>query len=223
MKKVELCIFDVDGLLLDTEKQMWAFNESKAAKELGYDIEIEDFADCMGGSRENNTKKILSKYGDDFPAKLFWEKVEHDNDLFIKQDRKYLMPGAYELLEFLKANNITCAVATSTVSERSIPILKKQEVFDYFDFCVFGDQIENGKPAPDIYLKVYNHYDYPKENILIFEDSHFGSRAAISSGMNLVLVPDIAVLEEQDKEEAFAVVPSLFEVIDLIKKINHIG
>ena len=121
---------------------------------------------------------------------------------------------------FLKENNITSRVATSTAKETAIRMLKNTKLYDYFEKIIYGDEIKNSKPAPDIYLKALEGFD--KDEALIFEDSHNGSRAAINAGIKLIIVPNIAKLTKEDKEEAFKVINSLDETINTIKDINKI-
>ena len=84
-----------------------------------------------------------------------------------------------------------------------------------------GDEIENGKPAPDIYLECFHKFNVDKSEVLIFEDGQAGAEAAIASGMRLVLVPDLALLDDEVKSKAFKVISSLDKIIDVIKEENE--
>ena len=221
MKKVELCIFDMDGLLLDTEKQMWSISQVKAAREQGYDRDPKFFAAVMGGGVENATRILKQLLDGPIDTDLYWSRVAYYNQQFIDSNKKFLMPGVMELLTFLKENGIEMAVATSTEAKVTIPLLKRHEIFDFFSYIKTGDTVKNGKPNPEIYLDVFNHYNYPKENIFIFEDSHNGAQAAVSSGMNLILVPDFALVTDQDRKDAFRVLDKIIQMIDVVKELNN--
>lgn len=222
MKKVQLCIFDMDGLLLDTERQMWAVNQMKAASSLGINLELDYIATLMGSGREIYSQGLIKKYGTDFPMQEFWKIVDSLNAVMLENDPPRVRPGGMELLDFLKENNIKIAVGTSTKKALATTMLGKNNILDYFDQIVCGDDVLKAKPNPDIYLKCHSYFDIPKEDVLIFEDGHNGSRSAINAEMNYILVPDLAIVTKQDRDEAFKVINSLDEAIGIIKEINKI-
>lgn len=220
MSEIKLCIFDMDGLLLDSERQMWLANEMKIIEELGYKPDYDLLTTTMGVTRQTFKEGILNHYGNQFPIDKFYEKIAVYNDEMINNNQIDICKGTIELLKFLKENNITSRVATSTAKETAIRMLKNTKLYDYFEKIIYGDEIKNSKPAPDIYLKALEGFD--KDEALIFEDSHNGSRAAINAGIKLIIVPNIAKLTKEDKEEAFKVLNSLDETINIIKDINKI-
>ena len=217
---IKLVVFDMDGLLIDSERGMWLVNEKRSIEELGYPFSYELITSLMGSSMSEYKKKIVNYYGDDFPIDKYYQMVFDYNQIMINNGELKLMPGAIELLSFLKQNNITMRIATSTPLDVAKKMLKNLNIIDYFEKIISGEEVKNGKPHPDIYNQAC--LDVDKEDVLIFEDGHNGARAAISSNHKLVLVPDIAELTKQDTEEAYKVINNLKEAIDIIKELNNI-
>ena len=220
MKKVELVVFDMDGLLIDSERGMWLVNEKRAVEELGYPFSYELITSLMGSSMNEYKRLIVDYYGNSFPIDKYYNMVFEYCQSMIKENKINLMKGAIELLDFLKENDIKMRVATSTPKDTAIQILTNLNLINYFDEVFSGEQVEKGKPYPDIYNLAIGGVD--KDSVLIFEDGHNGSRAAIASGAHLIIVPDIAMLTKEDKEEAFRVIESLDKAINIIKEINNI-
>lgn len=222
MKKIELCIFDMDGLMLDTERYLWIANETKALAEFGYEIDEDFLKRQMGGSWEVYRKNLMKKFGPDFPYEKYFERILELNKYLIENTKLPKMKGLMELLDFLKENNIRMAVATSTRKAQAHACLKNAGIYDYFESVICGDEVTNAKPDPEIYIKSYERLGVSYENALIFEDAHNGALSALASKARLILVPDLAFLSDDDKVQAFAVLNDLSQAIDIIKKENQI-
>ncbi len=216
MKKIKLAIFDMDGLLIDTERQMWLRNEQIVLKEMGYEPDMDMLRGIMGMTFEEEEKVFKGFYGEDFDPGYYFPHLVAYNQKQVLSEGVPKRPGTDELLEYLKEKGITMAVATSTHRDNALIMLEKAGIGDYFDLVVCGDDVSRSKPNPDIYLKVAEAYPYGKEDMVIFEDAHNGARAAINAGIPLILVPDIAKVTEEDKKEAYLVINSLEEVIDYL-------
>ena len=136
----------------------------------------------------------------------------------IEGSEKVLIPGlkVWQVV----SNNGTPVVLTTKNKAYSIT-LDADNLLDDFDEIVCGDEVEHGKPAPDIYLKCLSKFDIDKSEALIFEDGTAGARAAIATGTRLVLVPDIAYLEDDVRNGAYKIVEDLSKVIDIIKEENE--
>ena len=220
MNRISLIIFDMDGLLIDSERGMWIVNEKRAVEELGYEFSYEFARSLMGASLDISKKRFQKQYGDDFPVEKLYEMIHRYNKQMINNKEIKLMKGVLPLLEFLDKNNIKMCIATSTHRDEAQLILEGLNIYHYFENIVTGDEIENGKPAPDIYLKALANN--PKNETLIFEDAHNGIRAGINAGINVILVPDLALLTEEDLKDAFKVLNQIDEAIPIIKEINNI-
>ena len=217
---IKLCIFDMDGLLIDSEKLMWGVNMTKATLEQGFDPD-EVFRRSLLGSNWDKVEVEYSKhYGPTMDVKKLFARCFELNEEMIK-DGIPLMKGARDLLDFLHKEGIKTCVGTSTPRDKALITLDADNLLDDFDEIVCGDEVEHGKPAPDIYLKCLSKFDIDKSEALIFEDGTAGARAAIATGTRLVLVPDIAYLEDDVRNGAYRIVEDLSKVIDIIKEENE--
>ena len=217
---IRLCIFDMDGLLIDSERYMWTVSMAQACKEQGQIMTDEFHHTFMGMNLASVGQKLKNEYGQDFDTDLFFERCTQINSGIIKQGIP-LMKGARELLDYLKENNIYTCIGTTTPRKGTMDLLTANKMLDDFDGIVCGDEIEHGKPAPDIYLKCLSLFDVDKSEALIFEDGQAGAEAAIASGMRLVLVPDLASLDENVRSKSFKIIEDLSKIIEVIKEENE--
>lgn len=218
---IKLCIFDMDGLLLDTERFLYLYTGMEVSKDLGYPLE-EDFLKSLMGSAWNLYREtIIQKMGNDFPIEEYLNRLWQRIDYLIENESIPLRKGALNILEYCKNNDITIALASSTPYDKAISCLKNAGIFEYFDYIVTGDMVTKGKPDPEIYLKVIEHYNYPIENIIALEDAHNGARSALGAGCRLILIEDMAYVDELDRKQAEFLPESLDEVIDYIRKENE--
>ena len=211
-------IFDMDGVIFDTEKvylDIW----TEVFEKYGYKMTKELYVNVMGTGRKNVIKTFLENFGDDLPIEKMYE--EKDNQLFYRIENQGipLKEGVKELFSMLKEKDYKIALATSAKKERVEKQIKDKWLKESFDAIVCGDDVEKGKPSPDIFLKASKVLNVPVENCLVVEDANSGIEAAINGGFNTVMIPDLVNIDSQflDKVEIFA---SLLDVIDFIKSIN---
>ncbi|KAL2735936.1 pseudouridine-5'-phosphatase-like [Vespula squamosa] len=211
LKKVTHCIFDMDGLLLDTEiLYSKAFNmiSQKYGKEYTWEHKIK----IMGFKSNESAKAIVEMLelpisGAEFESQL----ASIYMDIFPMCN---LMPGAERLLNHLKNNNIPIALATSSSKTTSdIKTERWEHIFDLFHHKVYGGtdpEVEKGKPNPDIFLIAAQRFpDKPEPSkCLVFEDSPNGVEAAVAAGMQVVMVPD-PLLDKKYFQNATIVLKSL--------------
>lgn len=223
MGKIKLCIFDMDGLLVDTERKMWPRNNKTIIEKWGYEYDVPLFDSLRGGALEKSIDTLEKFYGPSFNGKQFFKEVFVLNEEQIKAGDVPLMPGAINLLKFLKENNINTAIATSTKKGLGSILINKLGLDKYIDEYVFGDDVINGKPNPDIYLKAFSKFEnVNKDEALIFEDAHYGARAGIAADIPVVLIPSGAKVHDDDRKEVLVILDNLNEAINIIKKINNI-
>lgn len=221
MNKVKLCIFDMDGLLLDTERYAWNEAKKKAGKEYGVTLTDEFSLGLMGLNAKSFANELKKEFGQDFPALEYIDKSrKYYNDICINEEIP-LRPGVFELLKYLKDNNIYISLGTSTVKEYAEASLKKTGIYEYLDYEVYGNEVKNGKPNPEIYIKSVEHFGFKPEECIVFEDSHIGAKAAYDGNINLIMVPDLQKPTQEDKEKALAIIDSLQEAISIISNINN--
>lgn len=210
MKK--LVIFDVDGLLLNTEfswQKVWYM----LGREYGYPQLGDVFSRTVGLSG-NDTKMMIRKCAADIPIPIqeeFLERARGEGASYV-QEHLTLMPGARALLAELKRNGISCAVATTTNREFTEQRLNQVNVRQFFKCVVCGDEVAKRKPDPEIYLTVLEKTGTSKEEALILEDTNYGVEAAYRAGVDVIMVPSINLAEEVDRKRALAVLNRLTEV-----------
>ena len=209
---IKAVIFDLDGLLLDSE--IVAF---KVYEELGrrfdFEITLPDFMqNICGQPLRRNVAYVNERF------QLPWELEEAVEEV-LRIEKKILdegvdvMPGARELLVYLKENNYKTCVASSSARECSMRLLEKHDLVKYFDDFVFGPEVEKGKPNPDIFLKAAEKVEIASENCLVLEDSQAGIQAAYSAGMKVICIPDLKYPTDEYVQMATEVKESLFDVI----------
>ncbi len=216
---IKAVVFDMDGLMFDTEKigiRTW----KTLSVELGYPKLDGLIYTCFGTNHNFKRKYFSEVLGEDFPYDEFCRREVEVTGKTLDEEGVPHKPGLIELLEYLKENNIKRAVATSTPYAPAISHIKKGGIYDYFDVIITGDMTENGKPAPDIYLKACSELGVNPEDAMGLEDSFNGVRAIHSAGMKAVMIPDMVEPDDEMRQKTFAIKESLFDVINLIEEIN---
>lgn len=211
-------IFDMDGLMFDTEKlflDSWICEME--ALELKADRQL--IIDCVGLNHINTKKRVLDALGEDFDYESIVAKIRLRNQNIIKENGIPLKPGLFELLDFLRENQIKCAVATSTKTETAVRHLKTAGVYDYFTTVICGDMVENGKPAPDIFQLAAKSLELDPESCVVLEDSPHGIRGAYDAGCIPVMVPDLMRPDDETEKIIYAKCANLLEAIDLLKRL----
>lgn len=213
--KYEAVVFDMDGVIFDSEREVMISWREVADK---YGIKgIEDACKKCLGCTYDRTREIMHElYGDDFPYESYKKEA---SDIFHKRNdggKLPKKPGVIELLSYLKENNIPIALASSTRREVVVQELSEGGIIQYFDKLICGDMVERSKPAPDIFLKACSELGVNPENSIAIEDSYNGIRSAHAAGMIPIMVPDMVQPDEEIREKAFCVCESLSEVKRLI-------
>lgn len=213
--KPELVIFDMDGLMFDTEtvsRKAWEI--SGASK--GYDLNSQVFMEILGTNTEYIRNLFVKKFGEDFPVN---EIINERNSLVVKiieEEGLRVKVGLYELLEHLEEMKIKKAVATSTNRKRATELLKTAKVYEKFDCIVCGDEVTKSKPNPEIFLKAADELKCMPNNCVVLEDSRWGIQAAKSAGMIPIMVPDLLEPDEELLKIIHTRVSDLNEVIKSI-------
>lgn len=211
MNHFQAIIFDMDGLLLDTERlALSAFMEACAF--FGLPEQHALFTRCIGTNRKLG-RQILA---DGLRGLMDPLKLESEWDRrYVEYTTRAPVPlkhGVTQLLEHIASLRIPIAVATSTRTSRAEQKLRSVGIADTFELIVGGDQVENGKPAPDIYLRAAHLLKVSATACLALEDSENGVRAALGAGMTVVQVPDLIAPSEALRALGHIVLPSLNEV-----------
>lgn len=213
--KYELIIFDMDGLMFDTEKfyyESWFnFTDEYGFK---YDMEIRN---KIAGMNENDLRDFLiSKIGSKEKVLELRNKLaDFRTDYFKSYTDSIKKEGLVELLDFAQANAIKCVIASSSDRDKVEFLAEKEGVRDYFAYIVAGDDVRNSKPNPEIFLKASQKSGIAPDKTLILEDSYNGYLAAKKSGIDYLIIHDTS-FDKLYKAENEA--KSLQEVVDYIKE-----
>ncbi len=213
-------IFDMDGLMLDSERLTSGFWK-QAGERIGADIPMEFLDSFRGRNPQAIQEAFLEQFGPEFEFERCRDiktQLQHE---YVKKEGMPLKKGLTELLDYLKEKGIRMAVATSTDRRLADAMLEKAGVREYFDAFVYGDMVERSKPYPDIFLKAAEEIGVTIEECLVLEDSIAGVEAGKAFGGYIIHIPDIILVPDAVKEGITAQFESLFDVIGWIESRNY--
>lgn len=205
-------ILDMDGTLLDTQRiciPAWDYaGEKQGFKNIGSHI-----PNICGMNQNGWTNYLKTNF------------KGLDTDVFTRDARQYILDngkveykkGAQELIAFLKQNNIKIGLASGTSRKSVEHHLNEVKATDIFDAIVAGNEVENGKPAPDVFLVTAKKMGVNPETCFVFEDSPHGIKAGFSAGMKCIGIPDIVDFSEDIKKLMFAHLSDLSQAIEILK------
>lgn len=210
-------VFDMDGVLFDTEK-LCMDSWNMIAGEHGIQDMQEIFMQCVGRNANDTRTLILNHYGQDFPYDDFCKETSKWFREQIERKGMPVKPGVRELLEYLKENGYQVGLASSTRKESVISHLRNAGILDYFEVIIGGDMVEHSKPRPDIYLLACQEMGVEPELAYAIEDSPNGIRSAHGAGMKPIMVPDLIAPDEEMEQLSFGIFHDLIEVKEFLCK-----
>lgn len=213
-------LFDMDGVILDTEKIFMKCWE-KAGKEFGLNIENKHLSKMRGGTIDVIKNVFESMFGTDIDFYTVRNRREVFKNQHIEQYGVPVKEGVEDLLKYIKQNNIKTAVATSTTKDLAFKYLKQTNLYKYFDQIVCGDMIKNGKPAPDIYLEACKRLEVLPKDCLVFEDSRNGIWAGHNAGCDVAMVVDIDETYEDTEDKIVLKVYNYEQAINFLKERSN--
>jgi HAD superfamily hydrolase (TIGR01509 family) len=181
-------IFDMDGLILDTEaiaRLAW----KNSTEDLGFKLSDNDFVSLIGRTATDSDALMQRLFGPTFSIPDLRTRITHHWNEHVSVHGIARKPGVIELLDYLDTLPIRKAVATSTRRIHAIPNLG--DLYPRFDALATGDEVKNGKPAPDIFLLAASRLDVKPAECLVLEDSLPGVKGATAAGMKVIMVPDL--------------------------------
>ena len=219
--EIKAILFDMDGLMIDTESlSTEAFINS--AKAQGYNMTKEETLKVLGF-----TKASIYQFWIDYfqgtnvdGKKLVDDHYEYiENVLYTVGPEK--MPYVEELLKYLRKNNYKIAVASSSDTADIKNNLEKTKLEKYIDEIASGAEVENGKPAPDVFLLAAERLGVDAKDCLILEDSKAGIKAGKASGAMVFMVPDMFTVDKECEDTADRILTNLGEVIEILEGKNE--
>jgi HAD superfamily hydrolase (TIGR01509 family) len=217
--KLSAVVFDMDGLLLDSERISQEVL-LKAAQVLDAPLTSELALKLVGRNASSGHAYLTELFKDTALVETFLQTTRELYEAEFEAGRIPLKTGVKELLDTLDEFKIPRAIATSTKRHIAIRKLTKVEVLTRFDYIIGGDEVLHGKPAPDIYLKACSFLGTTPHDCLACEDSAFGIEAAYTAGLKAILVPDLLTPTERMIGHAWKVLPSLHEVSSLVRELK---
>ncbi|WP_300341760.1 HAD family phosphatase [Fusobacterium sp.] len=209
---LKLVIFDMDGVILDSERVAnLAWFQVSEKYDLGLDIE--KLKEIKGGTAVRTLEVLSKQVGKTLAEKIMEEKKEIQMSIIKKENGIKLKEGVVELLKYIKEKGLKCIVATSTTKERAEKQLKETGVYGYFDNLVYGDEIKNGKPDPEIFLKACEKIGVSPIEAVVIEDSVLGATAANRAGIKCFVVEDTMKFSVEENRLATRKYTSLLEVV----------
>jgi len=211
---VDAVIFDMDGLLLDTEA-LYALAIVNASREVGFEIS-KTFCHAMIGIPETECNVMIQEhFGPSFPMEEYLTKCGAQLDVLYEAGISVKL-GVFRLIDQLTQFGILKAIATSSSRRTATHHLKKSDLFDRFSVVITRDDVQHGKPSPQPYLKAAASLGVEPGRCLSLEDSLNGIRSAKAAGTMPIMVPDLIMPTEEIRSMCIAVVRDLHEVRQMI-------
>ena len=206
-------IFDMDGLLLDSEP-LYRVTWQTAAADLGFPISDEFYERFVGRGNDEAEHLLRERFGDALPLDDFRKRWRTDWDERLAASPLARKAGAIELLDLLEQRGIPKALATS--SPRVLALRCLGDLAPRFAALAFGDEVSHSKPAPDLFLLASERLGIQPADCLVLEDSEAGVRAARAAAMDVIMVPDLVPPSNEIASMATRVCKSLHEVAAML-------
>ena len=209
--KIKAVIFDMDGVITDTEKLLVKY-WCRAANELGFPFEPRHAIEIRSLAGKYTEPLLKGYFGENFDyAAVRARRIELMNE-DIEKNGLEKKKGLDNLLDFLGQNGFKRAVATATDVVRASAYLKKLNVYDKFDRIICASMVENGKPKPDIYLYAAQQLGFSPDECIALEDSPNGVTSAFTAGCKTIMVPDLTEPDDELLKKLFRKCRDLDEV-----------
>jgi len=211
---VTAVIFDMDGLMFDTERlarDAWR----RAMAEHGYALDDDLYLAAVGLTLEGACRVFVDAFGPELPI----DDVEAAKAGYLREMLEPGPPlkhGLLDLLDGLEALGLPKAVASATARAEVGRRLARVDLLARFGGVVGGDEVARGKPAPDLFLLAGERLGASPAGCIVFEDSEAGVKAAAAAGMAVVVVPDLVEPSPSVRALATAVLPSLAEALEVV-------
>ena len=206
-------IFDMDGLLFDTER-LYQESWEVMAGQFGQ-VHNPEFPTAVAGTSGAGMAAVVQKYYPEVDSQAFIAGCL-DRAAAIIQANLPEKPGVREILSFLRDHGVPAAVASSSARELVESNLRRAGILDYFDAVVSGQEVSRSKPDPDIFLLAAERIGIPPEDCYVFEDGINGARAGVAAGCATVMIPDLMQPTEDLRQNCAGIYQNLLEARNAI-------
>lgn len=204
-------VFDMDGIIFDSEKLVIACWKEVAKKYGVPDIEAA-CQECLGVNATNTRQKFLNRYGQDFPYDTYKQEMSQLFHSRYDGGRLPMKTGVVELLTYLKEQGKKIGLASSTRKAVVEQDLKDARILSYFDVVIGGDMVTKSKPEPEIFLRACQELGVEPGEAFAIEDSYNGIRAAAAGKLRALMVPDLMPPTQEMQELAEQILDTLLDV-----------
>lgn len=211
-------LFDMDGLMLDTERialECWL----ETAEAVGWRLTTDDCLAMVGLDQQGSEQALRARVGSGFPMQQVSDIAKQRYVARLRTEGIGLKPGLLPLLDSLSRREIPIAVATSSHHRLAHEKLELAGIRARFEVIVCGDQVPQGKPAPWVYLQAAERLGVETRHAIALEDSDIGLRAAHAAGIRCIVVPDLRQPASEHAGLAHAVLPSLVEAAHEVDRL----
>lgn len=213
----EAVIFDMDGLMIDTER-LAAEGWKKSAETFGFFIDEGRISQIRGRNIADSRELFKNWYQGEVDYDTARAvRVAYVKD-YMKENGVPVKAGLVDLLKYLREQKIPAAVATSTERKTVEKQLGQAGVLPYFDAVVCGDEVRKSKPDPEIFLTAMEKVHADPQKCIVLEDSFNGIRAGAAAGSKVIMVPDMDQPSEETRGLCFRVCSVLSDVIDVLEE-----
>ena len=217
MTRPAALVFDMDGLLLDTERIVLD-GFLHACRAHGVPPDPGAYFRCIGTTMERTRELLIEGYGPDFPYDAIVAGWNDYCDEHLVRRPPPLKPGAREVLETVRHHAIPCALATATRDPEASERLASAGLDGFFAVKVTGDRVAKGKPDPEPYRTATALLGIDPARAWALEDSAHGVRSALGAGLRVFQIPDLVHPDPSTLALGHAVLDSLFEVDELLRR-----
>ena len=217
---LQAVIFDMDGLLIDSERV--TFEElAKLIEETGGTLPKSFYVTLLGRSDVDAGNRMQERYGEGIDAKAMFAMSHVRMAERYQKEGVPVKPGAEALLRQLNADGVPCVVASSSERAWVLDLLGRAGLAQYFQGFVCGDEVMRAKPDPEIFLNACKKVSAAPENALVLEDAETGIRAAHTAGIPVICIPDLKQPAREISAKTYDILPSLEDVRQLLKEKHY--
>ena len=215
---IKAIIFDMDGLMIDSERVTFECYQERL-KDMNLTMDEEFYKTLLGKPIKGIYQRFYDVYGNDFPIENVIQDVHQLMAERFETEGVPVKKGLVELLHYLKDNNYKTIVATSSNRDRVDKILAQANITEFFDDSICGDEVTKGKPNPEVFLKSCQKLGVNVDEAIVLEDSEAGIQASYDANIKVICIPDMKYPEKQYEEKTFKILKDLTEVTAYLKSL----